>query len=58
MFPLGMTKTEGMNLLDYVEDAAKADTEPMNTDQQKISNATHYHQETSCRASYRPPGQM
>ena len=58
MFPLGMTKIDGLNLLDYVEDVAKADTESMNADQQKTNNATHYHQETTCAASHRPPGQM
>ena len=35
-----MAKIEGLNLLDYVEDVAKADTEPMNVDQQKTNKAT------------------
>ena len=33
MFPLGMTKI--LNLLDYVEDVAKADIGPMNVEQQE-----------------------
>ena len=35
MFPLGMTKIEGLSLLDYVEGEAKADIGPMNIDQQE-----------------------
>ena len=51
MSPLGMTKIEGLNLLDYVEDVAKADIGPMNVDQQKIDKATRYHWEMLCGAS-------
>ena len=37
---LGMTKIEGLKLLDYVEDVSKADIRPMNIDQQKTDKAT------------------
>ena len=40
MFLLKITKIEGLNLLDYVEDVAKADIGPMNVDQQKTNKAT------------------
>ena len=36
IFPLGTTKIEDLNLLDYVEDVAKANIGPMNVDQQEI----------------------
>ena len=41
-----MTKIEGLNLLDYIEDEAKAKTEPINVYQQETNKAIHYHQET------------
>ena len=53
MFPLGMIKVDSLNLLEYVEDVAKADIGPMNVDQQETNKATFYHQEVP-----RPPGQM
>ena len=51
-------KIEGLNLLDYVEDVAKANTGPMNADQQKTDKATQYHQETPWRTSHRSPNIM
>ena len=39
MFPLGITKIEGVNLLDYVEDVAKANIVPMNLDQKETNKA-------------------
>ena len=35
MSPLVMAKIKGINLLDYVEGVVKANTGPMNADQQK-----------------------
>ena len=43
MSPLGMTNIGGLNLLDNVEDVAKADNGPINADQQKTNKATYYH---------------
>ena len=40
MFLLGMSKIEGLNLLNYVEDVTKVNTGPMNVDQQKTDKAT------------------
>ena len=40
--PLGMINIEGLNLLDYVEDAAKADIGPMNVDQQETHKTISY----------------
>ena len=37
---LGMAKIKGINLLDYVEGEAKANTGPMDADQQKTNMAT------------------
>ena len=44
------------NLLDYTEDVAKADIEPMNVDQQETNKATCYNLETPWEASCRHPG--
>lgn len=38
-----MAKIDGLNLLDYIEDAAKADIGPKNVDHQETKKATHYH---------------
>ena len=40
MSPLGMAKIEGLNLVDYVDDMAKADFGPVYVDQQKTDKAT------------------
>ena len=40
-----MTKIEGLNLLDYVEDVAKANIGPMNVGQQETNKATGYKSE-------------
>ena len=53
-----MIKIEVLNLLDYVEDVAKASIGPMNVDQQKTDKATQHHQETPMATSHRPPCQM
>ena len=37
-----MNQIEGPNLLEYAEDAAKMDIEPMVVDQKEINMATHY----------------
>ena len=42
-----MTKTEDLNLLDYVEDVTKANIGPMNVDHQETNKATCYHWETT-----------
>ena len=42
-----MTHIEGPNLLDYEEDAAKANSEPMNVNQLETNKATLYHWEAS-----------
>ena len=43
IYPLGMTKIEGLNLLDYVENVEKDDIGTRNVDQQGTNKATHYH---------------
>ena len=40
MSPLRMAKIDGLNLLEYVEDIAKADIEAVNVGQQKTDKAT------------------
>lgn len=46
MFPLGIAKIKGVNLLDYVEGVAKSDIGLMKADQQKTDKANQYHQKT------------
>ena len=46
MFLLVIPKIEGPNLLDYVEDVAKANT--INVDQQEKNKAICYYQEIHC----------
>ena len=46
MSPLKMTKIEGLKLLYYVENVAKANIVPTNIDQQKTNKTACYHLET------------
>ena len=55
MSPLGMAEREGLDLLDFVKDVAKANIGPMNVDQQKIDKASQYYWETPWEASRSPP---
>ena len=48
MFLLVIPKIEGPNLLDYVEDVVKANTIPINVDQQEKNKAICYYQEIHC----------
>ena len=54
IFLLGMPRIGGLSLQVYVEGVTKANTGPMNADQQKIDKATQYHWETPWRTSHRP----
>ena len=53
-----MRKMENLNLMDYIEDAAKVGIGLMNVDQQETNMATHYHSETPWGTSCRSLGKM